>query len=62
MDEGLDINKFNKKFKMDFILHYKDEINQLKKLKLISIKDNKLKTTLKGSLLLNDVLQFFLDK
>ena len=62
MDEGLNIVKFNKKYKTDFIITYKKQLEELKKLKLITIKNNVLKTTFKGSLLLNDVLQYFLDE
>lgn len=61
LDEGLNIDKFNRKFKVDFLKMYEKAINQCKKYKLITIKNNTLKTTFKGSLLLHDVLQFFLD-
>lgn len=61
LDEGLDILKFNKKFNVDFLKLNESALLQCKKYKLITIKNNTLKTTFKGSLLLNDVLQYFLD-
>lgn len=60
MDEGLNIKKFNKKFKVDFVTLYKDALMQCKKHRLITIKNDVIKTTLKGSLLLNDILEMFL--
>ena len=62
LDDGLDIDKFNKKFHVDFKEKYKDAIAYNKQYKLITVTKNKIKTTLKGSLLLNDVLVAFLDK
>ena len=61
MDSGLNINKFNKKFNCDFVSLYKDNISILKKHRLITINNNVLKTTFKGSLLLNQVLETFLE-
>lgn len=60
LDEGLNIKKFNKKFKVDFKVEYKDAIKFNLDNKLISIKDDIIKTTFKGSLLLNVCLQAFL--
>lgn len=61
LDEGININNFNKKFKVDFLKTYKEAIIYNLKHKLIIIKNDVIKTTLKGSLLLNDVLTPFLD-
>ncbi len=61
LDEGLDINKFNKKFKVDFKEKFKKAIKYNLENKLITIKNNVVKTTLKGSLLLNSVLEAFLE-
>ena len=61
LDEGLDINAFNKKFKVDFKEKFKDAIKYNLDNKLIRITKNKIKTTFKGSLLLNVVLEAFLE-
>ena len=61
LDEGLNITKFNKKFKVDFKELYKDAIKYNLDNKLITIKNNVMKTTLKGSLLLNSILATFLN-
>jgi len=60
LDEGLNITKFDKKFKTNFKEKYKDAIKTNKNLKLITIKNNVMKTNFKGSLLLNSVLEEFL--
>ena len=60
MDAGLNIVNFNKKYNCDFLSLYKEAISILKKHRLITIKNNILTTTFKGSLLLNDVLEQFL--
>lgn len=60
LDEGLNIDKFNKKFNVDFFSKYKQAIFFNKKHRLITINNNIIKTTFKGSLLLNDVLEQFL--
>lgn len=61
LDVGMDINKFNKIYNVNFYDKYKDAIKFLKDNKLIIIKNDIIKTTYKGSLLLNDVLEKFLD-
>ena len=61
LDEGLDINKFNKKFNVDFKEKFKKAIKYNLDNKLITIKNNVVKTTLRGSLLLNIVLEAFLE-
>lgn len=61
LDEGLDINAFNKRFKVDFKEKFKDAIKYNLDNKLIRITKNKIKTTFKGSLLLNVVLEAFLE-
>lgn len=60
LDEGLDISYFNQKYDCDFQTLYKDAIAENLKLKLISLKKGKIKTTFKGSLLLNSVLERFM--
>ena len=61
LDEGLDITSFNKRFKVDFKEKFKDAIKYNLDNKLIKINNNKVKTTFKGSLLLNVVLEAFLE-
>lgn len=61
LDEGLNIKQFNAKYKTDFMKKYKKSIEYNKKYKLISFHNDILKTTFKGSLLLNTVLETFLD-
>ena len=60
LDEGLNIKKFNKKFNVDFLSYYKESIDYCLENKLIKINKNTIKTTFKGSLLLNVTLQAFL--
>ena len=61
LDEGLDLIKFNKKYNVDFFDKYKDAILLNIKSNTLIMKNNKIKTTFKGSLLLNQVLEKFLD-
>ena len=61
LDEGLNIKMFNEKFDVDFKEKYKKAISENIQNRLIVIEDDIIKTTFKGSLLLNDVLQCFLD-
>lgn len=60
LDEGLDINHFNKKYKEDFLKKYESAILFNIKNNTLVIIENKIKTTFKGSLLLNSVLECFL--
>ena len=60
LDEGLDINHFNKKYKEDFLKKYESAILLNIKNNTLVIIENKIKTTFKGSLLLNSVLECFL--
>lgn len=60
LDEGLNIKKFNKRFNCDFYKIYENQIKLLLNNKLIKLKNNKIKTTFKGSLLLNAVLEQFM--
>ena len=61
LDEGLDINKFNKRFNVSFLTLYNDAITKNINNKLIIMKNGKIKTTFKGSLLLNSILVDFLN-
>lgn len=61
LDEGLNINNFNKKFGINFIEKYKSQLNYCIANKLLVVTNSNIKTTLKGSLLLNSVLELFLD-
>ncbi len=61
LDEGLDIQRFNQKYKTNFLEKYKEAIEYNQKYKLIEFQDGKMKTTFKGSLLLNQVLEKFLN-
>lgn len=60
LDEGLSIPAFNKKFHTDFLKIYQNETQFLIENDFLIIQDNILKTTFKGSLLLNDILVYFL--
>ena len=60
LDEGLNIELFNKKYHTNFMEKYKKAIQVNLKNKTIIIENNKIKTTFKGSLLLNSVLEFFI--
>ena len=61
MDCGLNIDKFNRKYNVDFMRKYSEAIKATKENNLIVVKNGNIKTTYKGSLLLNSVLQYFLD-
>ena len=58
---GIDIDKINHKYNMDFKNKYKNVIEKYQKLKLIEIKNEHCKLTEKGILLSNDVMCEFLD-
>ena len=60
LDEGLNIKNFNEKFHEDFLKKYHKAIEVNKKYHLLVIKNDIIKTSFKGSLLLNDVLEQFL--
>ena len=60
LDEGLNIKSFNKKFNVDFLQKYGDIVEKNLKNKTLCISKNKIKTTLKGSLLLNTILEDFM--
>lgn len=60
MDKGLNIDKFNKKFNVDFVSKYKKALNFNLENDLLVYKNNIIKTTFKGSLLLNSVLEKFM--
>ena len=61
LDEGLDINGFNKKFNVSLLDLYKEAITKNINNKLLIVKNGKIKTTFKGSLLLNSILVDFLN-
>jgi oxygen-independent coproporphyrinogen-3 oxidase len=61
LDEGLNIQNFNKKFGINFIERYKNVIDYCKAKKPLILNKTNIKTTLKGSLLLNSILELFLD-
>lgn len=61
LDEGLNLDRFYKKYNVNFIERYNKIIKELEDKKLIKITKNKLKTTFKGSLLLNQVLISFMN-
>ena len=61
LDEGLDISKFEKKFKVNFKEKYGAALSFNIKHNFLFVNNNKIKTTLKGSLLLNSVLETFLN-
>ena len=62
LDEGLDIKKFENKYKVCFKEKYCTALSFNIKHKLIIVKKGKIKTTLKGSLLLNSVLETFISQ
>jgi len=60
MDKGLSVNKFNKKYNTNFFSKYKEALDFNLKNGLLICKNNIIKTTFKGSLLLNSVLEKFM--
>ena len=56
MSEGLDINKFNKKYKVNFVEYYKDQLSKNKR--NILIKDNRIVVT--NTNILNSILVDFI--
>ena len=61
MDEGINIKKFNQKYKVDFCSVYKDVLTYNIENEFIIFLDDTIKTTLKGSLVLNSILEMFMD-
>lgn len=57
LDKGIDLSDFFQKFKIDLLKEKEKEIKELEKRKLIFIKENHLKTTYNGSLLLHSVIE-----
>lgn len=60
LDEGLNIKKFNHKFHVDFMKIYEQPLKNHLKNHFLLLKNGVLKTTFKGSLVLNSILQDFL--
>ena len=60
LDEGLNINSFNRRFKCDFNELFAAPLAYLMDQKLIYIDNNYLKTTFEGSLLLDLILEEFI--
>ena len=56
LDEGINLNEYKSIFSEDFLLKYKSVVDKLIQKTLIEIKDNYLKTTYDGMLLLDSVL------
>lgn len=54
---GLDINKINQKFKINFLEKYKNNLNLLEKNKFIKIKNNKVKVTSKGVFIEEEIVK-----
>ena len=61
LDKGIDINKFNKKFNVSLLDLYKEAITKNINNNLLIKRNGKIKTTFKGSLLLNSILVDFLN-
>ncbi len=57
--DGVDIDRLNSMFKIDFLNKYKEKISKLTDARLIEIVDNHLKLTRKGILLMNEVVVEF---
>lgn len=57
LDKGIDLSAFSQKFKIDLLKIKEKEIEELEKRKLIYIKENHLRTTYNGSLLLHLVIE-----
>lgn len=58
--EGIDINKLNQRFNIDFAGLYKDGIAKLINLGLIDLINNRLRATDKGALVLNEIILEFI--
>lgn len=56
LENGFDINAYNKRFNMDFLNEYKDELEKLIKDDLLKIDNNIVRATDKGILLLDRIL------
>ena len=61
LNKGLDIQAFNKKYKLDFIKKYKNIIDKYEKLKLINSDTNHISLTEQGFLLSNEIMSEFLN-
>ncbi len=61
LDKGLNFNEFFDKFGIVFTEKYKNELQTLKQNHLIKVYKTKIKTTFKGSLLLNQILELFMN-
>ena len=61
LDKGLNFNEFFNKFGIVFTEKYKNELQTLKQNHLIKVYKTKIKTTFKGSLLLNQILELFMN-
>ncbi len=61
LKKGLNILAFNKKYNCDLLLKYKHALSIADEKKYLIIKDNNLMTTNIGFMLLNEVLQLFMD-
>lgn len=62
LTKGMNINKFNEKFSLDFKIKYKKQIEYLNKNKLVELDDKSIKLTNKGMDLSNYVFQQFMEK
>lgn len=61
LDEGIDLRQFQQKYHVDFLHQYATILQKLKTADLLTWDETTLKTTQKGSLLLNDILIEFLN-
>lgn len=61
LKEGLDIAKFNQKYKIDFEQTYKTIIEKYSNLEMLKIENSHCKLTEKGILLSNDIMSEFID-
>lgn len=61
MNEGIDVNRFNRRFDCDLLQYYKHPIQKNMERNLLTLQDGYLKTTAKGIFVLNDILVDFMD-
>ncbi len=60
LDKGLSLLSFQKKFHLDFLTRYQNEIEELKQKHFIRCTKTRLKTTFLSRLVLNSILEIFL--
>ena len=62
LDQGLNLNQFKQKYQVDFMEKYKEIVKKFEQQKWLKVSKTKIKTTLKGSLMLNQILLAFMEE